>query len=242
MIEFAAMVPCDAQTTPLTLEWIRSLSTLAAVVLALAVALWGESLRRWFYKPDLHLEAMVRRPDAERVGRWATIWQQPRPVKVPAGEAWFFRLEITNLSKTPARDVQVYLKKIEKVDGTPVTKFTPMHLKWTNSDLTTRKVLLKKLPIFCDFIHVNDPQHKQQMGEDLSDVPAGKAIMCLDVEATNTAKGHLLGPGAYCFYLYVAGENSPARDFTVEVRYDGTWYVEQDQMFDQEIGFRMKKL
>jgi len=66
--------------------------------------------------------------------------------------------------------------------------------------------------------------------------------MCLDVEATNTAKGHLLGPGAYRFYLYVAAENSPARDFTVEVRYDGTWYVEQDQMFDQEIGFRMRSL
>jgi hypothetical protein len=129
----------------------------------------------------------------------------------------------------------VYLKRIEKTDGTVVTKFTPMNLRWTNTEIATRKVLLKELPILCDFIHVSDPTYRSQHGEDLIDVPAGKAIMCLDVEATNTAKGHLLGPGAYRFFLYLAAENSPARDFTVEVRFDGTWHVNQDQMFDQEM-------
>jgi hypothetical protein len=103
-------------------------------------------------------------------------------------------------------------------------------------------VLLKELPILCDFIHISNPTYWQQHGEALDDVPASKAIMCLDVEATNSAKGHLLGPGAYRFHLYVAGENAPARDFKVEVRYDGNWSLIQDQMFDQEIGFRMKVL
>jgi hypothetical protein len=238
------MTAGNPQTTPITLEWIRSLSTLAAVVLALIIALFGETLKRLFYKPHLQLEAMVRRPHAERVGRQIPYWHEGRPMPLPAGEAWFFRLEISNRSKTPARDVQVYLKKIEKADGVAVTKFTPMHLKWTNTDppVTTRKVLLRDLPIFCDFIHVSDPRHRSDVGENLNDVPPAKAIMCLDVEATNSAKGHLLGPGAYHFYLYVAAENSPARHFKVEVRYDGTWHLEQDQMFDQEIGFRMRRL
>jgi len=227
---------------PITLEWIRSLSTLAACLVALAVALWGESMKRWFYKPKLDLEALVRRPDAEKVMREAVTLDSYDEPMTTRFEAWFFRLAISNLSKTPAREVQVYLKRIEKADGTVVAKFTPMHLKWTNTTSTTRKVLLKELPILCDFIHVSDPQYRPQHGENLGDVPTGRAIMCLDVEATNTAQGHLLGPGAYRFYLYVAAENSPARDFTVEVRYDGTWTTNQDQMFDQEIGFRMKKL
>ena len=225
------------QTTPIKLEWIRSLSTLAACLIALAVALFGDSLKRLFYKPDLQLDAMVRRPDAERVGRF--MLQGMKGLHV---EAWFFRLAISNSSKTPARDVQVYLKRIEKADGTAVTKFTPMNLRWTNTEVTTRKVLLKDLPVLCDFIHISDPVYRPQLGEELSDVPAGKAIMCLDVEATNTARGHLLGPGAYRFYLYVAAENFLARHFKVEVRYDGAWHLDQDQMFDQEIGFRMKKV
>ncbi len=235
----------QAQTTPLTLEWIRSLSTLAACVIALAVALFSETLKRLFYKPDLTLEAVVRRPDAEKVGRQATLKNLANPsatIPISVGEAWFFRLAISNLNQTPARDVQVYLKKVAKADGTMVDRFTPMNLQWANMGVTTRKVLLKDLPVFCDFIHVSDPQFRTQIGEDLSDVPNGKAVMCLDVEATNTGKGHLLGPGAYHFHLYVAAENFAARLFVVEVRYDGTWHVNQDQMFDQEIGFRMKRI
>lgn len=221
-----------------TLEWIRSLSTLAAVVLALAVALFSETLKRLFYKPDLQLDAMVRRPDAEKVGRFMTL---PSQLTIAVGEAWFFRLEVTNHAETPAYDVQVYLKKVERADGTVVDKFTPMNLKWANTGVATRKVLLKDLPVFCDFIHVSEPAWKTQTGEDLDGVTSDKCVMCLDVEATNTGKGHLLGPGAYRFHLYVAAENFPARLSIVEVRYDGSWYAQQDQMFDQEIGFRMKK-
>jgi hypothetical protein len=224
-----------------TLEWIRALSTAAAVVLAAIVALFGDSMKRWFwfYRPNLQLEARVRRPDAERVGRVMRVNEQ---VTVAVGDAWFFRLEISNLRRTPAREVQVYLEKIEKADGTPVEKFTPMNLKWTNQGVTTRPVLLKKLRAFCDFIYVSEPAWKTQTGENLDGVAAEKCVMCLDVEATNTGKGHLLGPGAYRYDLYVAAENFPARRSMVEVRYDGTWNAEQDAMFDQEIGFRMKKV
>ncbi len=144
------------------------------------------------------------------------------------------------LSKTPARDVQAYLKKVEKADGTVVTKFTPMNLKWANTDVTTRKVA--EGPTDLLRLHPRERPTNQTSSWRGPERRTSRAIMCLDVEATNTAKGHLLGPGAYRFYLYVAAENSPARDFTVEVRYDGTWYVEQDQMFDQEIGFRMRSL
>jgi hypothetical protein len=234
-----------AASTPSILDYVTSLSTLGACLAALAIAIWGQSMGRWFYRPDLRLDAAVRRPDAEKVGRQVSLRNVANPnalIPISAGDAWFFRLAISNLSNTPARDVQIYLKRIEKVDGPVVTKFTPMHLKWANTDATTRKVLLKDLPIFCDFIHISDPKFRVEHGENLSDVPAGKAIICLDVEATNTAKGHLLGPGAYLFHLYVAAKNLPAQLFTVEVRYDGTWHQEQDQMFDQEIGFRMKKL
>lgn len=219
------------------------MATVAAVVVALSIALWGDWMKRLLFKPNLELKAIVRRPDAEKVGR-----QKPmrHPLDAAAvlwkhiGDAWFFRLAISNLHSTPARDVQVYLKQVQKLDGTVVTRFTPMNLKWTHTGETTRKVLLRDVPVFCDFIHISDPAHKAETSEDLEGVAPDKGVISLDVEATTTAKSHLLAPGAYRFVLYVAAENFAARQFLVEVRYDGNWTAIEDQMLDQEVGFRMQ--
>jgi hypothetical protein len=223
----------------LTPDWITALGTVGAVVAALVIALFGKEMGRWFYRPKLDLDAVVRRPDSERVGRWQLV---AKNVHVPLGEVWFFRLAVANGAATPARDVQVYLQRVEKADGSVVDKFTPMNLKWTNTNETTRKVLLKGVPALCDFIHIGDPTSRSVSGEDLPTVPASQGVMALDVEATNTASGHLHGPGAYLFHLLVAGENFSARSFTVRVTYNGAWYLDQDRMFDQALGFRMEKL
>lgn len=220
------------------------MATVAAVLTALAIALWGDWMKRLFFKPNLELKAFVRRPDAEKVGRQKPMrhpFDASAIMRKQIGEAWFFRLAISNLSRTPARDVQVYLKQVQKLDGTIVARFTPMNLKWSHTGETTRKVLLKDIPVFCDFIHVSDPAHKAETGEELDDVPPDKGVISLDVEATTTAKGHLLAPGAYLFFLYVAAENCHPRLFVIEVRYDGNWTVVEDQMLDHEVGFRMKK-
>jgi hypothetical protein len=235
--------PQSSTPIPITLEWIRSMATVVAVIVALSIALWGEWMKRLFFKPELVLSAFVRRPEAEKVGRHKAMrhpldaagmmWKQ-------IGDAWFFRLAISNLRGTPARDVQVYLRRVEKLDGTLVTKFSPMNLKWTHSGDTTRKVLLKDVPVFCDFIHISDPAHKAETDEDLEGVAPAKGVISLDVEAITTAKGHLLAPGAYRFFLFVAAENFPARQFVVQARYDGNWTPVEDQMLDREVGFRME--
>ncbi|HMD15723.1 MAG TPA: hypothetical protein VKH18_03575 [Terriglobales bacterium] len=222
----------------LTPDWITALGTVGAVAAALVIALFGKQMGQWFFRPKLDLDAVVRRPDAEKVGRFQMVGPAYRPI----GEAWFFRLAIMNSADAPARDVQVYLRRVEKADGSVVDKFTPMNLKWTNSGETTRKVLLRGVPVFCDFIHITDPASRSISGEDLNTVPAGQGVMALDVEAVNTANGHLHGPGAYLFHLLLAGENFSARSFAVKVTYNGAWYAEQDRMFDQAIGFRMEKL
>jgi hypothetical protein len=223
----------------LSAEWITALATAAACLVALAIALFGRQMEQWFYRPDLRLEAVVKRPESEKVARW---YLAGGSMHVPMGEAWFFRLAITNRADAPAREVQVFLKRIEKLDGTTVDRFSPMNLKWTHTGETTRKVLLRGVSVFCDFIHVGEPASRQKSGEDLGAVPSDKGVMCLDVEATNTGMGHLLEPGAYRFYLLLAAENFRAKPYAIEVRYDGMWSPHQDQMFDQEIGFRMRKV
>lgn len=220
-------------------EWLTSLGTVGACVIALIIALFGKRMEHWTYRPDLRLEAVVKSPDGQKVGRFIPT---AGGYGVSLGDAWFFRLRITNVGSAPAREVQVYLARVERLDDTPVDRFSPMNLKWTHIGETTRKVLLPEIPVFCDFIHVGDPAFRAQSGDDLDTVPPQKAVLALDVEATSTAQAHLLEPGGYRFHLWLAAENFRATHHKVEVRYDGTWTIHQDQMFDHAIGFRMGKV
>ncbi len=221
-------------------ESVKTVAAFVASATALAIAIFREQMGRWFYHPDLDLEAMVQIPNAQRVGRGRR--QERDGYITNLGDAWYFRLAITNTGNAPARDVQLYLKRIEKVDGTNINRFSPMNLRWTHREDTTRKVLLRDIPAFCDFIHIGDPTFRVASGEDLPTVPLNQGIISLDVEAISSALAHLLEPGAYLFHLVLAAENSRARSFTVEVRYNGTWSPHEGQMLDQEIGFRMKNV
>jgi hypothetical protein len=159
------------------------------------------------------------------------------------GDAYFFRLAITNKGNASARDVQVFLAKVKRmVGGKPsqVDRFTPMNLKWTHTGSATRNSLMPNLPpVFCDFIHVSDPASQVLSGENLDNVAPGDTVLCLDLEAAPLNKGNLLEPGTYRFDLILVAENSRARSYTVEVWCSGKWFPEQEEMFDK--GLKMNK-
>jgi hypothetical protein len=151
--------------------------------------------------------------------------------------------------RTTAKDVQVFLSKVERLDGDQaenVTRFTPMNLIWTNSeqlnaqDRVTRPVLLVDTPpVYCDLAHVGQPQYRAQSGEDLETVPADKAVLGLDVQVPTYSKGHLLEPGAYRFSLTLAASNCPSTHHVIKISFLGDWLPEKE-MF--ETGFKMEKL
>jgi hypothetical protein len=202
---------------------------------ALFIALFGERMKGWFYRPDLGLKAAVKLPNSQRVERFRLV---PGSY-VSIGESWFFRLEVTNTGRAPARNVQVFLEKVVKGDGANVDRFSPMNLKWAHTGEVTRPLLLRKIRVYCDFIHIGDPAFRSASGDDLDTVPSGKGVLSLDVEATSTAKAHLLEPGVYLFYLLLAAESFEARPYTVVVHYTGNWFLDQSQMCNEATGFWM---
>jgi hypothetical protein len=116
-----------------------------------------------------------------------------------------------------------------------------MNLKWSYLGIANRDSLLPDMPpVFCDFIHIGDPEARSASGEDLPLVPAGDVVLCLDVEAASLNKAHLLEPGTYRFDLRLAAENAKPRSFRVKVWCPGKWFPDQQEMFDK--GFRIEKL
>jgi hypothetical protein len=222
-------------------RWLAAIGTVSATLLAVLLALYGDWIRRWRIRPILNLDARAQRPDADKARRWAKVGEV---VIRDVGEAYFFRLAITNKGNAAALDVQVFLADVERKTGgriERVDRFTPMNLKWTNTDKTTRPVLLADMPpVYCDMVHVGDPKSRSISGEDLESVPPNDTVLCLDVEVPTYSRGHLLEPGTYLFHLVLAASNCSPRPFTIEVWSSGRWSETQEEMFDT--GFKMRKL
>jgi len=158
------------------------------------------------------------------------------------GESWYFRLAISNAGNDAARDVQVFLARVERKHGhkpEKVGRFTPMNLRWTNTDdeqtsrdRVTRPVLLPDTPeVYCDLVHICDPATRKQQGEDLDTVEPGKGVLGLDVQVATYSKGHLLEPGTYFFYLTVAASNCRSTHYVLELSYSGEWSADEKEMF-----------
>ena len=114
-----------------------------------------------------------------------------------------------------------------------------MNLKWTHTGEITRDALLPEIPVYCDFIHISQPDQRAKTNETLDGVPAEKGVMCLDVQVQTTERGHLLEPGNYRCHLVLAAENISSQKYLVEVAYSGHWSTDQETMFDIARGFRM---
>jgi len=222
----------------LTPEWLTAIGTIGAVALALFLALCGPYILRWQFQPKLRLRARVQRPDADKVSRTARI----ENLIVDLGESWYFRLAISNDGNDAARDAQVFLARVERKFGQrteKVGRFTPMNLKWTNTDdeqtsrdRVTRPVLLPDTPeVYCDLVHICDPATREQQGEDLDTVEPGKGVLGLDVQVATYSKGHLLEPGTYLFYLTIAASNCRSIHHVLEVSYSGKWSRDEEEMF-----------
>jgi hypothetical protein len=231
-----------------TPEWLTAIGTVGAVVLALVLALWGQWIGQLFFRPVLVLAARVQLPDTTKVRRHVQL-SDGRLIDL--GEYYYFRLAITNEGNTAARDVQLFLAEVQRVEGEKidiVSRFTPMNLIWTNTqqlpakDRVTRSVLLAHTPpLYCDLAHVGEPQRRKQPGEeDLDNVPPDKAVLGLDVEVPTYSKGHLLEPGIYHFTLTLAASNCRSTDHLVWVSFPGDWFPEVDEMLAK--GFKMEKL
>jgi hypothetical protein len=164
------------------------------------------------------------------------------------GESWYFRLAVFNDGNETAEDVQVFLAKVERKHGQrleKVLRFTPMNLRWTNTDdertsrgRVTRPTLLADAPaVYCDLVHICDPATKEAQGEYLAGVAPRDGVLALDVQVATYSNGHLLEPGTYLFHLTVAASNGPSAHYALEVSYSGKWSPEEKEMFHE---FRMK--
>lgn len=96
-------------------EFLTAVGTILAVVVALSVALWGETLKRLFYKSNMRLIDYHENLQKSRTG-------------LTQGHT---RLKFLNDGQSIAEDVIVYVNTIIE-QGHPRPDFLPVPLSWTH--------------------------------------------------------------------------------------------------------------
>jgi hypothetical protein len=221
-------------------DWLTAIGTVGSVIVALFLALYGDWLRQLNFRPELHLTARVAPPDSER-----TKWTLPqRDGSILSGDVYYFRLRITNSGNVAAKDVQLFLAGVERVNGDreePAPRFSPMSLKWSYTDKPIAPaVWAGEIPRFCDFGHITHPTLRRSLREDLPNVPSMDAVLALDLEVKANTGGHLLEAGTYHINLILVAENYSPHHESLEIVFPGKWFDDSETMF--KAGFKMRKL
>jgi hypothetical protein len=163
-----------------------------------------------------------------------------RTVSGPASfPSYYCRLRIANRGRGLADGVEVQMLELRKRDGTnamvidPV--FLPLDLRWS-FDQEQRPRLLPGVHRFCDLVHVDDPA---ATGGRLMLVFHSSMFPAHPNELRVGEWPTLKPPGDYDLDIGVAGVNAKTIRRTISIRFTGTWYDDEAEMFTK--GFIVQR-
>ena len=169
----------------------------------------------------------------------------PAPVWIASADCYYLRLWIKNEGKTRAEQVQVFASNLfrRNADGqfARIESFMPMNLRWAHCQQRGPPEIFAagispNMGRHCDRARVVDPEHQESLGEKLPNVPAGNAMLALELEITPNTNSHLIGPGTYRLELMIAAANCLPIRKTVELTITGQWFAEESRMFTEGLG------
>lgn len=216
----------------------------AMTCLAVITALFKEAITARFYRPVLRLRISLREPDSLQttvivMRDSQTAWRGPN---------YYFRFWIENVGNLPAKDVQVFLYRIERVQGDqqrePLREFSPMSLRWANSSSQNEAALLQslnpKMGKHCDFGSVASPENLT--AAPLVGLGSGECSFDLVTEVFPLDQSNRLLPGKYRFSIKVAAANSLPVNYALTVNWTGRWADTRDRMFGENISIESIEL
>jgi hypothetical protein len=210
-----------------------------AALLASFVALFGDGVRRWIWRPHLTI-SYVPGPDyCEAVSLVVRGNEQV------AARGYYFRLLIENKGALRAEKVEVLLTTLRHVrsDGTrPVVRRYSMNLKWTHIGIPILEGISSKMERFCDIGHVMCPEDIMALlppGVDASAIDSHTATLTLDIETQPNLPINVLRPGKYELGLWVCAANHQPVQKVLEIDISGRWTDDLQRMVNDEMRIQL---
>jgi hypothetical protein len=220
-------------------------------MVALSIAIWGDALKRLWYKPRLDVRFHARPPYCHPAmlvkGRTAgqSDLRDHNRVLPPAPDeddlyegpdafrCYYFRIGIANIGTGLATSVQVRMLGLETLDEgmsrfQPVIYFKPLNLRWSHS----REVVLKRLEadksgrwqLFCDLGHIYERIGRQGRRLFRFDAEVEPGPVRPDMWPSRAA------PGKYRIQLAITADGLKVTHTTLVFRFK-EWFDEEETMF-----------
>lgn len=201
-----------------------STGTLLAVIVALAIAIWGAKLANIFApKPKLKVSIAMRPPDVIQI-RTITGVQS-------GAESYYYRLRVKNDGNREAQDVEVRLLKLRKTPnggaGELDQNFLPLNLTWANTDAlpaadqVTMKRIQPKLDKQCNLLRIMRVDDANPMIEFLTEVTPNEIR-----PGEYFTKKRI---GNYLLDIAIAANNAKVIYKTLRIEFAG-WYSDLSEM------------
>lgn len=221
-------------------QWVAAAATLSAAL----VALFKDEILRRRRRPLLNASIATHPPDSHLTTMQYAIGFSAGASTAQRAPCYYFRLWVNNEGKTRAEKVEVFLQKVERLraDGQfeTVARYSPLHLKWSNSGDVFAEGISPGMGRHCDLGHILDPSHTLNIGyslDGIEEVPREAPLFTLDVEVQPFTRAHLLAPGDYQLTIQIAGANAKPIEKRLRMAFKGTWSIDERDMLSRGIGF-----
>jgi hypothetical protein len=210
-----------------------------AALLASFVALFGEAVRGWIWRPNLTVSHVPGPDYCEKV----TVLGMANG-RILTAKGYYFRLLISNKGPRRAEKVEVLVTSLRKQqpDGSrPMVRRYSMNLKWTHVGTNMLDGLSPKMERFCDIGHCLYPPEREALHPivSLPNVDANTAILSLDLEAQANYPIHLIEPGKYELSLSISASNHEPINKVLEIEVTGKWSDDLGEMLRGGIRLRL---
>ncbi len=202
-------------------QWAGAVATFLAVL----VALFKDSIREWWRKPELEITCRneppwtVRTPLFVHDAAGRLLW---------TGDSYWVRVKVENKGRTRAEKVQVSLSKLCYSPGPDASssedstrQHFPLNLKWSHYHVPILDGISPAMAALCDIIALSDPANPHI--PKVANAPLNIAIGMLQLEVDLPPEFNSLRPGYWKLCLRIAAANAKPIDKTLLFSHTGEW-------------------
>jgi len=206
-----------------TIQLLVAVGTIGAVI----VALFQESIKRWFYKPILKLSVKNKEPWCNNVKQYNHCGY--------IGDALYIRIKVENVGNEVAKDIQIFAKNINPIEGIDKGKiWLEMDLQWSNTGDSYYPLIYPNTAKYCDLGFILDPNARQyDKRYFFQNTWNGKyreidPALLMNVKYPLGGGDHILGPGKYEIEIVAAAVGAKLVKQTVVIEFND-WSQNADE-------------
>jgi len=202
-------------------------------ILLAIIAVFQDKLRQWVMKPKLDISVEKKPPDCIMTLGYSSLIEEEFYIL-------YIRVRVTNTGNAPAKNVEVFIKELKKLDKTSDyiydNSFLPMNLEWSYTKRVYCPLISPKMYKHCDLAHIIDPSKREFIqGEDRKwrSIPTEWPILSFNTIVKPASLNHLLPVGKYQILLIAAAENCKpvSKSFVIALK-AGWWNNESTELLE----------